>query len=190
MSPSRIIAPLLLFAAPVFAQEIDSSYKDGVYRVEMNAWIDATPGQVWALLTDYEHLTRLDKRIVESHRLEGLPNGNWIVFTRTRGCVVLFCKTVERVEEVEEIQLEYIKAVVVPEKSRFSSGESEWFLEEQDGGTRLRYISMIEPNFKLPPLFGKRSMRKTMEKTALSLAESLEELADVVHIHEEDVSHP
>lgn len=190
MSPSRFVAPLLLLSMPVFGQDVESSYKDGVYRVEMNTWIDATPDQIWALLTDYEHLTRLDKRIVESHRLENLPNGSWAVFTRTRGCVLFFCKTVERVEEVEETEPDHIKATIVPAKSRFSSGESEWFLDEQDGGTSLRYIAFVEPDFRLPPLVGKRSMRKTMEKTALSLAVSLKELATVEHVHAEDESHP
>lgn len=190
MRNSGYIAPLLLLSMPLSGQEINSSYEEGVYRVEMDVWIDAQPDQVWALLTDYQHLTRLDDRITESHRLERLQTGEWIVFTRARGCVFIFCKTVERVESVVETRPDHISATVLPDKSSFEYGVTDMFLAEIDGGTQLRYVSEIKPDFGLPPLIGKRSLRKTMEKTARRLAASLEELADEIHVHPEDEAHP
>lgn len=175
---------------PLQGQEITSSYEDGVYRVEMDAWIDAQPDQVWVLLTDFQHLTRLDDRITESHRLEQLQTGEWIVFTRARGCVVIFCKTVERVETVVETRPDHIRATVIPEKGNFEYGVTDWYLAAQDDGTQLRYVSEIKPDFRVPPLIGKRSLRKTMEKIARSVAINLEALADELHVHPEDEAHP
>src|SRR5512139_2350775 len=98
-------AAALLLAGPTAqaftVERLETSFDGGVYRVSLQAVIDADAAAVGAVLADFAQYRDLDPRILRSETLGVEPDGAVLLRTRIRACEGFFCRTVTRVERVE-----------------------------------------------------------------------------------------
>jgi hypothetical protein len=160
---------LLPFALPAAAMDVEAvefSDSDGGYVLTMSARLNASVDKVFAILTDYDRLAELHDTILESRVLSEPADGNTYVFTRIRGCVMLFCRELQRTERVTVQSPVLVEAIVLPETGDFDAGVVRWDLRGLPGGrTHVDYVAEIQPRFWVPPLVGKRLLSAAMRKT-------------------------
>ena len=138
-------------------------WKSGdVFFVDLVGYVDAPISEVYDVLVDYDHLDRLSDSIVESRYLEPAEDGTPLVYTRTRKCVFVFCRTIEKVDRLEQEPPHKITATAIPERSNVVHALSEWHLSEQDGDTVIEYRQELDPDFWVPPIFGPMMIKKVM----------------------------
>ncbi len=180
LRPERA-AWLLLLPLAVLAAEIDhvTIEKDGPrYRLEGEVMVEAPIDAVYRVITDYDALERLDKGILESRLVERLDDNSALVYTRLAGCVVFFCRKIDRIERVEETPPVGIVAVVVPaDDGDVRYERSSWELGEADGGTRIVYRTEIEPGFWIPAVIGPPLVRNVLRRRVAATLVNLEQAA-------------
>ena len=96
-------ALLLSLAAPLRAADIRSLEvtRDGdAYRVVSTTFIAASPDSVYAVLADYDDYERISSIFQEARYVEPLEEGKGRVFTRVLGCILFFCQSVDRLEDI------------------------------------------------------------------------------------------
>lgn len=159
--------------------EIRDLHHDGDrYFLSIEARIDASPLAVFAVVTDYDGIHRLHRRVRESRVVGRLDARTTEVFTLLRGCVAaLFCKTIRRVERVTESPPGGLVATVIPEKSDLRYGEVRWRLEPDGEGTVLHYDSEVEPDFWVPAILGDALFKRSLGRTTTRMIETVEALA-------------
>lgn len=180
---------LILLAAALLAgqahaievQTLDVRYANGRYIVDFRALLDAPPGAVGAVLTDYESYPELDPRIRESKRLPADGTHPPRLVTRLRGCLGGFlCRSLRRVETLHERNFGRsgeLRATADPEQSDVSFGETRSAWEPHADGTAVTYHLELTPDFWVPPLFGRRAMIRTLREGTLSLFTNVERVA-------------
>ena len=178
-APCWAAAALLLTgpAAQAFTVErLETSFDGGVYRVSLQAVIDADPGAVGAVLADFAQYRDLDPRILRSETLGVDPDGVVLLRTRIRACEGFFCRTVTRVERVEAGPGTLV-ATVVPESSEVRRGltRTEWRVVE--GGTRVRYEAEFAPDFWVPAIIARRFASHSLRDSTVQLFENVERRA-------------
>jgi hypothetical protein len=176
LAPLFLAAVLLAPSAHALdVERLDVRRNAARYVVEFRAYLAAPADQVGAVLKDYENYPKLDARILESRREAGDRSQ---LHTRLRGCVGgLFCRTMQRVETLEEMPGGLI-ATAVPGKSDVTFGHTHSQWQPRNGGTELVYRLEIEPDFWVPPLFGPPLMIRTLREGTLSLFTNVERVAN------------
>ena len=176
----RWVGVALLLAAPgahaLSVERLESSFEAGVYRVSLQASVDASPAAVGAVLADFAAYPTLDPRILQSERLGVETDGTVLLRTRIRACEGFFCRTVTRVERVEARPGELV-ATVIPASSEVRRGltRTEWQAEE--GGTRVSYEAEFEPDFWVPAIIGRRFASHMLRESTVQLFENVERSA-------------
>jgi uncharacterized protein YndB with AHSA1/START domain len=150
------------FAAEVVSVEITRKRKQ--YFVESETFVEAPVEQVYEVLLDYEHYTRLSSTFKESGYLERNEDGSGIVFTKTEGCILFMCRTMTRVEHLTTVPNREIVLTVIPEQSNLRSGSAAWRFLSEPTGTRLHYRADMEPEFWIPPIIGPLAIRYWLRK--------------------------
>ncbi len=155
-------------------RRLDVSFQGDRYVVLLNAQLDAPADAVGDVLKRYDDYPALDPRITESRVLSREREHSLRLYTRMRGCLgTLMCRTMQRVEEVEELPNELLATAVLPESDvRLGVTRSQW--QAQDGGTAVQYRLEIMPKFWIPPFFGRRLMISTLREGTLSLFTNVE----------------
>lgn len=135
---------------------LDIEQVHGRYMFSSDAFLDAPPAAVFAVLTDYDanHFERISSIYKESRYMPPEADGTPLVYTRVEGCVVFFCKTMRRVERLETEPPDFIRATVLPARSDFRYSRAEWTLQAVGSGTLLKYRLEMEPAFWVPPVVG------------------------------------
>lgn len=166
-------------AAAVAARvrSLDVSEQDGVYRVNLEAWLDVTPSAAFAVLTDYPHLKRINASIRSVRVLAVQPSGATHIATEVHMCIWFFCKTLKQVQVTSVIGPDVLHARIVPGESDFRFGEATWRLTSCDGGACLRFDARLEPAFWVPPLIGPWIIRHKLESEAAQTARGMERAA-------------
>ncbi len=175
-----LFASTLLLASAANALEVERlevSFQGDRYVVELAAQLDAPAEAVGDVLKRYDEYPSLDPRITESRVLSKEGEHSIRLYTRMRGCLgTLLCRTMQRVEDVEERPGELLATVVLPESDvRLGITRSQW--EARDGGTAFRYRMEIMPKFWIPPFFGRRLMISTLREGTRSLFTNVENAA-------------
>ena len=144
MSNVRSVAVLLtgaiLSSWIARAATLDSvivTYDSGRYALEAEAFMDAPRESIFSVLMDYDRIGRLSSAYKEYGYLDPASDGTPVVFTRLEGCVLIFCRSLRRVERLEGDEPGYIRTVMLPEQSDFSYGVAQWWLEPEAMGTRV-----------------------------------------------------
>ena len=156
----------------------------GIYSIELAAVIDAPAEYVHRVLTDYVHMYRIHPSITQSDILTSPGNGIVRVSTRIVDCILIFCVTLDRVEDVHEVSPFNLHTVIVPSLSNFRSGEADWNIDETGGRCRVTYKARMEPGFTILPIIGTFLVREKLRSKMLSslkrieCAAKLEELLD------------
>ena len=161
------LCALLVLAHAVFAEaqavSVEVERKKGnVYQFQLQFVAQAPSPDVFALLTDYDQLTRLNPLILSSRVLPNNIANIDRVEIITRGCMWIFCKTIRRVEDVRVVNNLRIESDIIPSLSDFKSGDTLWILIPNGQQTIVRYQAKLVPDFWLPPFIGPRSLKKQL----------------------------
>src|SRR5579872_2145664 len=88
----------LLVMAPAGAAQFYSlqvSHEGDRYLMSVDAHLAAPLAEVYAVITDYDHLTRIHAAILESRLVKHLDAHTDLVYSVHRGCVAFFCHSVK-----------------------------------------------------------------------------------------------
>ncbi|HEY3645571.1 MAG TPA: SRPBCC family protein [Gammaproteobacteria bacterium] len=153
--------------------------RDGAsYEVKALIYLAAPPQAVFAVLTDYEHFTRISGSILESRRVQQLDPADTLVYTSTRFCALFFCRHVKEMQKVTQDPPGDIRSVVLPEQSdNVRSGSATLHLQAEGEGTLLDWAIRIEPAFWVPPLLGPLLVERSLKAEGRRSAAGVEKLA-------------
>ena len=181
--PALVVALLQgLFAATTSTLQggellnLHVSHEDGVYRLSADVVIEAPAAAVHSRLTDYANLTALNPSILRSEVLEAPATFDARVMTLIKACVLVYCQTLQRVEDVRASP-DRLLAVIVPEQGNFSAGRTQWLLEPRGTQVLVRYRAELVPDFTLPPVIGTTLVRQALARELRTVLERLERLA-------------
>lgn len=180
MRLAAVLGVLLLAGSAAGAEihRLEVLERDGGFRVELAFRVNTRADRVLRALTDYPNLERLHPGIVESEVLRRDAGEAVRVRTVVRGCVAFFCRELERVQEVVAQGGFAIRTRIIPEKSDFRRGNSEWEISPVRGGTQVRLRSYMVPGVQVPPLLGPWAIRHSLKNSLRGLVQRLEELGD------------
>jgi hypothetical protein len=157
---------------------VDLSHDNGIYKFDLSARIDAPVAAVFAVITDYDAIPDLHRRVRESRVLRRIDDNTAEVFTRLQGCVAfVFCRSLRRIERIQASPPDELVATVVPEDSDFRSGQVRWRLSPDGDATLLSYSGEFEPAFWIPPWMGDGLVARSFGNTAAQMISRVEELA-------------
>lgn len=158
--------------------QADVRHEGDRYFLSLQAYLDAPPEAVFAVITDYDRLSELHRRVRESRLERRIDDGTVEVYTRFWGCLAgIFCKGMEQVELIKETPPYELHATVIGEKSDLKSGSVNWRLEEEGTGTRLSYDSEMDPDFWVPPVIGDGLLKTSISRTTREMIQQVEERA-------------
>jgi len=185
MNGNRLVAAALAglgvaaVALPATLDSVDISETEGRYQLVADSWLDAPPAAISAVLLNFDDdaYKEISEIYQESDALGPDADGTPLVYTLVRGCVMLFCRSMGRVERLEVVTPTYIRSAVVPERSDFRFSTAEWTLTPEGEGTRVHYRMALEPNFWLPPMIGPTLLRRILLRGGVEAVERIEELA-------------
>lgn len=155
---------------------LDVGYAAGRYRLEATAEVAVAPEVVYAILTDYANLHRLDPQVLESKLLERPGPGVALVWLRARGCVLFICRELEQVQRVDERSPQQLVVDVIPERSDIPYEHARWLFEPTETGTKLDYVLEIEPGSWVP-FFGRGSVQRQLRASFRQALAAIETLA-------------
>ncbi len=169
------VASLLVHAATL--DSVVVNYESGRYSLQADAYMAAPREAVFSVLTDYDRFGRISSAYKEYGFLDPAPDGTPVVFTRMEGCVLIFCKSLTRVERMESDAPGFIRTVTLPEQSDFTYSVSEWWLEPESDGTRIIYHLEMEPDFWVPPIIGPWILQRRLKRGGAAAVDRIERLA-------------
>jgi hypothetical protein len=169
-------------AAPATLRTVDVSRDRGRYHLVADTHLDAPPAAVYRVLLDFDHdrYSQISEIYKESSYLPPDSDGTPLVYTRVEGCLLLFCRSMRRVERLEVVTPRFIRSKAVPNRSDFKYAMSEWTLEPEAGGTKVTYTMDMEPDFWLPPFVGPWFLKRTLLRGAPVAIDRIESLAQQV----------
>lgn len=152
---------LLALAPDVPAQTV-TAHRDGeAVVVEAYEDLDATPEQAWAVLTDYEGLTRFIPDMIESRVI--IRQGNTVLVDQ-KGSAGLFLlrRAVQVRLEIVESPHEWVTARAVA--GSFKQMEGRYELKPQGGLLRFTYTGRIVPDFWVPAFIETAAVRRAISR--------------------------
>jgi hypothetical protein len=172
------LAGLSTGAGAVDFRTLDVSRIGDSYEVKALIYLAAPPQAVFAVLTDYEHFTRISGSIVESRRVQQMDAADALVYTDTRFCALFFCRHVKEMQKVTQVPPGDISSAVLPEKSdNVKSGSAALHLEAEGEGTLLHWQIRLQPGFWVPPLLGPLLVERSLKSEGRRSAAGVEKLA-------------
>jgi len=172
-----VLAALCAQAAAATISRAEVGEKNGKYTVSFEAVVDADSRKVRRLMTDYAHLDRLSKTIIESRILKTENNKQRIALV-ARACVLFFCKTLKKVEDVETLKNGDIVTVAIPQLSDFHYALEQWQILAERNRTRIKYQAELQPSFYIPPLIGPWLVKSKIHDELETTTTILENLAN------------
>jgi hypothetical protein len=169
----------VLACGPVQAltvERLDTRLDHGVYRVSLQAILQASPASVAAVLKDYDDYPALDARIRSSQRLADEPGGIVLIRTLVHACAGFFCRNVVRVERVEQ-STDGLVATIVPDRSQVRHGYTKTSWQANGAGTLVTYEAEFEPDFWVPELIGRTLAVDALRASTLALFNNVEKRA-------------
>ena len=147
------------------------------YLVHFVAVLNAPADRVRQRLTDYNHLHRLSETIHESLLLDADPP-RYTVRVRSQGCIGIFCRDLEQVQEVLERDDGFIVVEDIPGQSDFRAARAVWrVIAVEDDRSRVTYSAELLPDFWIPPLLGPSLFSERLARETRQLLDNLERLA-------------
>ncbi|WP_405225941.1 SRPBCC family protein [Lentisalinibacter sediminis] len=147
------------------------------YTMASRTYFEAPPEAVFRVLSDYDRFERISSIFEDVRFIAPASDGTPRAFTLMKGCVLFFCKTIERIEELHFTPHSRIVAEVEPEHSDFAYGRTEWQFIPSGSGTEVHYRMEMEPGFWVPPLIGPYMMKRSFRSDAVEALNRIEALA-------------
>jgi len=165
-------------AAPAAGGEIESVRvtRDGErYLAAIRSSVDAPPAAVFAAMTDYANLARLNPAVRESRIVATYSENHHRVYTETLLCVLWFCATLRQTQDMVGHPYDALEAILIPNTGHFRQGHARWRFETGAAGTtRLHFDSELEPAFWMPPVLDVWVLRHMLTREAARTIEGLE----------------
>lgn len=160
-------------------RSLEIEHADGRYEFLSETYLEAPAAEIYAVLVDYDdnRFGRISSIYKESRYLEPLPDGTPLIFTRVEGCLLFYCLSMKRVERLEAMPPEFISTIALPEQSDFRYSRSEWWLEPEATGTRVRYRLVMEPDFWVPPVVGPWFLKRRLSEGGKRALARIERIA-------------
>lgn len=162
-------------AAEFYSLKVSRS--GGIYSMAAEVYIAAPMPQVYRVLTDYDHLTRISGVIRKSYLVKRVDERTALVYTESQACVLFFCHTIKETQQVTETPPTDIHSEAIPASSNVKLATSTWHLQPQGDGTLMQWSLSIEPEFWIPPLIGPALMEGEMRAEGEYSARGIEKLA-------------
>ncbi len=169
----------LIFSPPLLSGEVlesHVSYDEGIYQASLEMQIKAPVKKIYALLTDFDYLTRLSDNITDSDIIDADPP-EYIVEIKTHNCVLFFCTDLKQRQEVLEFDDGYISVEDIKGESDFVFANTVWHIRASKGGTRISFRTEMKPDFWLPPILGPWLFKTKLIDNTQIMIERLEQLA-------------
>lgn len=178
--PILLLAVLAGACSPASAATFNSLKisRDGdTYHLSADVYLNAPLPQVYRVLTDYNHLTRISS-VIRRSRLLARPDAHTAtVYVESRACVLFFCHTIRETQIVTESPPADLSATAIPAQSNVKLAESTWHLQAEGQGTRMQWNLTIEPEFWVPPLIGPVLVEGNLRAEGEYSARAIEKLA-------------
>ena len=143
-------------------------HQDEHYLLSLDMRIKGKADAVYRVLVDYNHLHLINDSITSSKELDSKGSVHRVHLV-VRGCVWIFCRTVNQVQLITELSGGYIMFVTEPTKTDLRYGRGLWQVIDEGSTTRIKYNADFVPAFWVPPILGpvffKRTLLKEGEKT-------------------------
>jgi len=146
--------------------KITVDINDGRYHVFGQSRIAATAEFIYTTLIDYDNFHKLAGGIAETKYLPPDESGDLLAYSRFESCVLIFCKSIEKVEHIVGHPNDSIHVQAIAERSDFIFNESHWRIEADGDTTLLTFEAEFEPDFWIPPLIGPWAVRRKLVRTA------------------------
>ena len=181
MLPAAAAASLAAAAAlAATINDVEINYAAGRYHLTSETYLAAPREAVFRVLTDYDRFGRISSVFEETRFLVPDADGTPRVYTRLAGCVLFFCKRLERVERLEMNAPGFIRTTAEPSRSDFRYARSEWRLEPSEDGTLVRYEIELEPDFWVPPVIGPWMIKRRLVSGGADAVARIEDLAQQI----------
>lgn len=151
-------------AAGATFSKLEVSHAGDRYHAVAEAYLDAAPDQVYAALLDFARLPEVSPDILEAKVLREPDSRTQVVYIESRGCIMIFCRTLRQVQRFTELSPSDIVAVTLPGNGNIKEGSSSWHLVADGQGTRVFWETTLEPDFWVPPLIGPGLVQKLLRK--------------------------
>ncbi|MGB5345410.1 MAG: SRPBCC family protein, partial [Woeseia sp.] len=159
-----ILGLLALQASSADLKDVSVTYVGDRYHMESVAWFDASHDELYKVLTNYDHFSKFTSAFVETRNLAPDSKGRPRFYTRMEGCVLMFCKSMQRNGYLVLKPPFDIVAVAYPDQSDFRYSRERWHLVPEKGGTRMTYTFEMEPAFWVPPVVGPFMIKRTLRE--------------------------
>ena len=174
-----MVVTCLLLEAPLRAGEIPDFelHLDGDgYRLQFRGLIQAPRDSVWQLLTDYDALHRLSRRIIESELIAVSPEGVSRVRTLNRFCFLAFCRDLRHLQLIKELGYGDFESHSVADESDLSRGYARWRLHDLGEATRLDidFRFAMESYSWVPSFMSRYVVRSALQADTGALIEDIE----------------
>ncbi len=158
-----------------YAADVSVRYEDKTYHLSADFDIEATPERVMEVLTDFENIADLNPAIIESELQPSPIKDSIRVRTVVKDCILFFCKSITRVEDIDQIKNEKLEAFIVPMLSDLHSGSAVWLLGQHPVGTTVKYEASMQPKFWIPPIIRSYVLKKKFKHRVIESVELLQQ---------------
>ncbi len=172
-----ILGLLALQASSADLKDVSVTYVGDRYHMESVAWFDASHDELYKVLTNYDHFSKFTSAFVETRNLAPDSKGRPRFYTRMEGCVLMFCKSMQRNGYLVLKPPFDIVAVAYPDQSDFRYSRERWHLVPEKGGTRMTYTFEMEPAFWVPPVVGPFMIKRTLREGGIDAVDRIEAIA-------------
>jgi hypothetical protein len=153
------------------------NFEDEHYLLHLDMRVKGKSDTIYAILTDYDHLSAVNDTIVSSKLLESKGQQQRVQY-ESEGCVWIFCRRINQVVIVSELANGFILSETLPDQSDLSYGRTLWHIIDEGETTRLKYDADFVPDFWVPPLIGPMIFKKRILKEGQKTINGIESLAN------------
>jgi len=173
-----LLCPLCRTVSAADTERAEISFEGRTYQYTFVARMKGDARAVHAVVTDFEHMKRINDDIVESRVLHRYENGELKRLLKLRHCILLFCFDMDFVERVSESPGR-ITTTMVPEESTFSDGTANWQIEAlEDGHTRISVSARQTPRFWIPPVLGPIVLKRVFMSEVAETCANIERIVN------------
>jgi hypothetical protein len=157
-------------------EKAEISFRGNTYSYTFSTVVIGTDTAVRALVTDYDHLDRINDNITESRVIERYSPDSLKRLLRLKRCILMFCFKLRFVEHVTETAAA-IKTTIIPAESTFHDGTAEWLIEPLEAGrTRMILRATQTPKLWIPPLIGPLVLKRVFVQEVHDTCTNIERL--------------
>jgi ribosome-associated toxin RatA of RatAB toxin-antitoxin module len=145
------------------------------YEVSAAGFVRVTPQQAWRVLTDYERLPDFVPDLVASKVLS--RNANETILEQSSEAGFLFVsQRIRMTMRIREQPFSTIDVFLVSGDMKHYAAHWELAATTHDGvdGTRVTFNGMMEPDFFVPPLFGRSIVQANVRKMVQAVITEIE----------------